>query len=137
MTDPATPETGERCVLVLEVLGKPVKATIPDYDGAAELESQVQAGVRLGMPVGAERVVRYVPEAELTALRERDQLESAVVETLIAERTARDAIPALSLKQGEFPSQEFWNANHHLENVHIDTEKALDALLAHRAQKGT
>lgn len=69
-------------------------------------------------------------------LRERNQLEAAVVEALIAERTARDAIPTLSLKQGEFPSQEFWNANHHLENVHVDTEKALDALLAHRAQKG-
>ena len=78
------------------------------------------------------RVERDNLRVEMASLRERNQLEVAVVEALIAERSARDAIPSQSLQFGEFPSQEFWNANHHLEGVHVETEKALDALLAHR-----
>lgn len=51
-----------REVFVLENNGVPTRAELPDYDGAGQLAIAAEAGVRLGLPVGQERVVRYVPE---------------------------------------------------------------------------
>lgn len=53
-----------REVFVLENNGVPTRAELPDYDGAGQLALAAEAGVRLGLPVGRERVVRYVPEGE-------------------------------------------------------------------------
>lgn len=52
----------KREVFVLENNGVPTLAKLPDYDGAGQLAIVAEAGVRLGLPVGQERVVRYVPE---------------------------------------------------------------------------
>jgi len=49
-----------REVFVLENNGNPTRAT--NADGAGQLALEVEAGVRLGIPTGQERVVRYVPE---------------------------------------------------------------------------
>jgi hypothetical protein len=51
-----------REVFVLENNGVPTRVELPDYDGAGQLAIAAEAGVRLGLPVGQERVVRYVPE---------------------------------------------------------------------------
>jgi|SRR6185369_4654620 len=49
-----------REVFVLESSGEPKRAEL--LDGAGQLAIAAEAGVRLGLPVGQERVVRYVPE---------------------------------------------------------------------------
>jgi hypothetical protein len=72
-------------------------------------------------------------EAELATLREREQLETAVIEAVVAERRACEEVPELSLETSRiWPSAPWWEAHRKLEGAHAETEKALDALLAHR-----
>jgi hypothetical protein len=70
------------------------------------------------------------------ALVAERELERAVVDALIAERAARDAIPKFQPKEGEFPPAAFWEGCHKAEDAHVVTERVLDALLASRAKAG-
>jgi len=79
---------------------------------------------------GAEAELRAEVTISLVALTAE---ERAVVEALVAERSARDAIPKF---EGMFPSQEFWDGNFKAEAAMTVTERALDALLASRAKCG-
>lgn len=55
----------EREVFVLESNGQPKRHEVAiTHDEAKRLENAIEAGVRLGIPVGQERIVRYVPESE-------------------------------------------------------------------------